>query len=42
MEKAKLVGANSEQIAIPESVYQVLCKTVHSMALGQAATYWMN
>jgi excisionase family DNA binding protein len=34
--QTKLVGANGEQIAIPESVYQLLCKAVHSMALGQA------
>lgn len=34
--QAKLVGANGEQISIPESVYQALCKVVHTMALGQA------
>lgn len=33
---AKLVGANGEGITIPESVYQVLRKVVHAMALGQA------
>ena len=34
--KAKLILANGEQIPIPESVYQALCKVVHQMALGQA------
>jgi excisionase family DNA binding protein len=33
---AKLVTANGEQIPIPESVYQALCKVVHTMASGQA------
>ncbi len=34
--QAKLVGANGEQITIPESIYQVLRQVVHAMALGQA------
>jgi len=34
--QAKLVGSNGEQIAIPESVYQVLCEVVHAMASGKA------
>ncbi|WP_445636477.1 helix-turn-helix domain-containing protein [Nostoc sp. DSM 114161] len=32
----KLVGANGEEIVIPDSVYQVLRQVVHTMALGQA------
>ncbi len=32
----KLVGANGEEITIPDSVYQVLRQVVHAMALGQA------
>ena len=34
--QAKLVGANGEQIHIPDSVYQVLRQVVHAMARGQA------
>ncbi|NDJ22106.1 excisionase family DNA-binding protein [Nostoc sp. B(2019)] len=34
--QAKLVGANGEQITIPDSVYQVLHQVVHAMALGKA------
>ncbi|ARV60426.1 DNA-binding protein [Nostocales cyanobacterium HT-58-2] len=34
--QAKLVGANGEQIDIPDSVYQVLRDVVHAMGLGQA------
>jgi excisionase family DNA binding protein len=34
--QARLVGANGEEIYIPESVYQVLRQVVHAMALGQA------
>ncbi|MBD6619645.1 helix-turn-helix domain-containing protein [Komarekiella sp. 'clone 1'] len=34
--QAKLVGANGEQITIPDSVYQVLHQAVHAMALGKA------
>jgi excisionase family DNA binding protein len=30
------VGANGEQIHIPDSVYQVLRQVVHAMARGQA------
>jgi excisionase family DNA binding protein len=32
---AKLVGANGEEISIPNSVYQVLHQAVHAMALGK-------
>lgn len=31
----KLVGANGEEITIPESVYQVLRQAVHAMASGK-------
>ncbi|MBW4671706.1 MAG: helix-turn-helix domain-containing protein [Cyanomargarita calcarea GSE-NOS-MK-12-04C] len=33
---AKLIGPNEEQIAIPESVYQVLRQVVHAFVLGQS------
>jgi excisionase family DNA binding protein len=33
---AKLVGANGEQIIIPDSIYQVLLQVVHAMASGKA------
>jgi excisionase family DNA binding protein len=32
---AKLVGANGEQITIPDSIYQVLLQVVHAMASGK-------
>jgi excisionase family DNA binding protein len=32
----KLVGANGEEITIPNSVYKVLRQAVHAMALGKA------
>ncbi|WP_409339927.1 helix-turn-helix domain-containing protein, partial [Nostoc edaphicum] len=34
--QAKLVGANGEQIIIPDSIYQVLLQIVHAMASGKA------
>ncbi|MDZ8186930.1 MAG: helix-turn-helix domain-containing protein [Nostoc sp. ChiSLP02] len=34
--RAKLVGANGEQIIIPEPIYQVLLQVVHTMASGKA------
>ncbi|MFH7029934.1 MAG: helix-turn-helix domain-containing protein [Heteroscytonema crispum UTEX LB 1556] len=34
--QAKLIGANGEQIPIPESVYQVLRQVVHAFVSGQA------
>lgn len=34
--QAKLVGANDEEIIIPESVYYVLRQVVHAMASGKA------
>jgi len=36
--QAKLVGADGEQITIPESVYQVLLQAVHAMALGKVVS----
>ncbi|BAY28515.1 hypothetical protein NIES2107_03450 [Nostoc carneum NIES-2107] len=33
--RVKLALANGEQISIPKSVYQAICKVVHKMALGQ-------
>ncbi|NMF66313.1 helix-turn-helix domain-containing protein [Brasilonema octagenarum] len=36
--QAKLIGANGEQIDIPESLYQVLRHVVHAMASGQAVS----
>lgn len=34
--QAKLVGANGEQIIIPDSIYQVLLQVVQAMASGKA------
>jgi excisionase family DNA binding protein len=34
--QAKLLGANGEQITIPEPIYKVLLQVVHAMASGQA------
>ncbi len=36
--QAKLVGANGEQITIPDSVYQVLHQVVHAMASGKVVS----
>ncbi|WP_370588483.1 helix-turn-helix domain-containing protein [aff. Roholtiella sp. LEGE 12411] len=36
--QAKLVGANGEQITIPDSVYQVLHQAVHAMASGKVVS----
>lgn len=34
--QTKLIGGNGEQIAIPNSVYQVLLQVIQAMASGQA------
>jgi excisionase family DNA binding protein len=36
--QAKLVGANGEEISIPDSVYQVLHQAVHAMASGKVVS----
>ncbi|HYX18826.1 MAG TPA: helix-turn-helix domain-containing protein [Nostoc sp.] len=36
--QAKLVGANGEEISIPDSVYQVLYQAVHAMASGKVVS----
>lgn len=36
--QAKLVGANGEEISIPDSVYQVLHHAVHAMASGKVVS----
>ncbi len=36
--QAKLVGANGEEISIPDSVYEVLRQAVHAMASGKVVS----